>query len=196
MKRDGRRRLGGRSFNITNIACCLPWTSPVIHYCLAHLISRQCRTVKHALHCPMSSTRNCRMVCPFQIPRASTRMSLIVHCVAWGSDFLNCMGRWSLLIPWAFKFHSSVSDSVMRWSHSLRLSRKRAVINPARLDDVSGWNIRLELLLTAVRRRSSIEERMLRAYRYRVHYQRRRQGEEGETHRASLFVIFILVDSG
>ena len=74
---------------------------------------------------------------------SSPSTSLIVHCVEWGSDFLNRMAVLSSpLLPWVFQW--SVSGLDIRWSHSLRWSRKRAVINPERLDGANGRNMKYQ----------------------------------------------------
>ena len=70
---------------------------------------------------------------------SSPSISLIVHCEVHGWDFLNCMALSWPPSPPSWISHWSVSVLNMRWSHFLRLSRKRAVINPERLDM---WKIR------------------------------------------------------
>ena len=97
---------------------------------------------------------------------SSPSTSLTVHCVLRGSDFLNCMAvNWPPSPP-PWISHWSVSGLDARWSHSLRRSRKRAVINPERLDTrkirmvIEGDDSRE---LTVGCRRSSIEGRRSQA---------------------------------
>jgi len=75
---------------------------------------------------------------------SSPSTSLIVHCVVLGSCFLSWIGPWS---PPPRVGHWSVCELQIRWSHSRRWRRKRAVLNPARLDNLDGQTkIRMYLL--------------------------------------------------